>query len=232
MKTEKLIVSEVFYSIQGEGATMGIPSIFLRLAGCNLYCEGKGWRCDTIEVWQKGKAMDFNAVLSEEFVIRLREGAHLIITGGEPLLHQQSIVKFIEWFKYNFNFKPFIEIETNGTLLPKEDLYGLVEQWNVSPKLSSSGEAADKRIQEHVLNFFHISPFAIFKFVISDEADIQELLQDYYSFLSAKVYLMPAGSSRDELNKTRELTARSAILMGLKYSDRLHIVIWNKKTGV
>ena len=62
-----LIVSEYFYSIQGEGKTMGVPSVFIRLTACNLMCGGRGtekdfklhngatWRCDSIEVWRKGK---------------------------------------------------------------------------------------------------------------------------------------------------------------------------------
>ena len=60
-----LNISEQFYSIQGEGRTVGVPALFLRLQGCNLTCGGKktvltgnkqdgaSWRCDTIEVWTK-----------------------------------------------------------------------------------------------------------------------------------------------------------------------------------
>ena len=61
----KLVVSEKFYSIQGEGQTMGVPAVFLRLGGCNLLCKGKGWVCDSIEVWKKGVSTPFNEVLTE-----------------------------------------------------------------------------------------------------------------------------------------------------------------------
>ena len=62
MKSIKLAISEIFFSIQGEGKTVGIPSVFVRLGGCNLICGGEGtqndkklhnnakWRCDTIEI--------------------------------------------------------------------------------------------------------------------------------------------------------------------------------------
>ena len=60
-KLNHLLVSEVFYSLQGEGSTMGIPAVFLRLSGCNLLCDG-AWRCDTIEVWQKGHKTEFEDV--------------------------------------------------------------------------------------------------------------------------------------------------------------------------
>lgn len=228
----KLIVSEVFYSIQGEGKSMGIPSVFLRLAGCNLLCEGIGWRCDTIEVWRKGTAKEFNQVFTEEQVERLREGAHLIITGGEPLLHQLALIKFLKWFVNTHNFKPFIEVETNGTIAPLTDLYINIDQWNVSPKLSTSGEKAEKRINEQALNFFKDSGQVYFKFVISSESDIEEILQDFEMCLNKNTYLMPAGDTQEKLNAIRLMVVNLCIKMGLRYSERLHIVIWNQKTGV
>lgn len=227
----QLVVSEVFYSIQGEGPTMGTPAVFLRLAGCNLLCEGAGWRCDTIEVWRKGKSMDFDQVIKEEWVRRLKEGAHLVITGGEPLLHDRGIVAYIEWFKEIYGFKPFIEVETNGTIIPSAFFYNIVEQWNISPKLSNSGEGFVSRYNDEALNFFAKSQSAHFKFVISQEEDFEELLQDFH-FALLRTYLMPAGESQEQLSKTRQLTAELAIQCGLKYSDRLHISIWNQKTGV
>ena len=95
MKTKKtkLPVSELFYSIQGEGRTMGIPAIFLRLGGCNLLCKSDSWVCDTIEVWQKSKAVEFEDILSEDFVEKLKAGVHFVITGGEPLIHQLTLVE-------------------------------------------------------------------------------------------------------------------------------------------
>ncbi|MEY4571373.1 MAG: Cellulophaga phage phiSM, partial [Bacteroidota bacterium] len=81
-KELRLPVSEVFYSIQGEGQTMGVPAVFLRLGGCNILCQSKHWVCDTIEVWRKSKSTAFDEILSEEFTKRIIEdGAHLIITG-------------------------------------------------------------------------------------------------------------------------------------------------------
>ena len=64
----KLSISEVFYSIQGEGVTMGIPAVFLRLGGCNLLCKSDKWVCDTIEVWQKSKAIEFEDILPEDYI--------------------------------------------------------------------------------------------------------------------------------------------------------------------
>ena len=91
-KINKLPVSEVFYSIQGEGQTMGVPAVFLRLGGCNILCQSESWICDTIEVWRKSKALPFEEVLGEEYEkLLLSKDVHLVITGGEPLLHQKMI---------------------------------------------------------------------------------------------------------------------------------------------
>src|SRR4051812_29622157 len=114
-KEPTLKVSEHFYSVQGEGQTMGFPSYFLRLTACNMICGGKQtlkdkqlhdgatWRCDSIESWTKGESTTFPALLEALggaiFLGRMKRGAHLIFTGGEPLLQQKNILKFIEYIE-------------------------------------------------------------------------------------------------------------------------------------
>lgn len=232
----RLAVSEVFYSIQGEGQTMGVPAVFVRLGGCNLLCESKDWRCDTIEVWSKSKSKLFEQVLDAEMLKRLKRGAHLIITGGEPLIHQKRVVEFLNWFIERYGFKPIIEVETNGTIIPCQELCGMVSYWNVSPKLSSAGEQNDRkvRINDEALNEFSgMNEKTIFKFVISKREDAEEVAAEFFPYISIKqVVLMPAGATQDELGDTRETVAEIARDLGVRYSDRLHVVIWNKKTGV
>jgi organic radical activating enzyme len=228
-----LVVSEKFYSIQGEGQTMGIPAVFLRLAGCNILCKGKGWICDSIEVWKKGTKESFEEVLRGEYFERLKEGAHLVITGGEPMLHQKKLKEFLMWFKESYGWLPIIEIETNGTILPDEYFFTVVDYWNCSPKLSTSGETKIRRFNEVSLDRLNKSTKTIFKFVISNENDVLEVLNEYGNTIDMKkVVLMPAGDSQNLLNKTREIVLEQCIKLGLRYSDRLHIVGWNQKTGV
>ncbi len=227
-----LIVSEKFYSLQGEGQTMGIPAIFVRLAGCNLLCKSDHWVCDSIEVWRKGDKTPFEEVLSAKDVDRLMNGAHLIFTGGEPMLHQKKILEYLNWFIDLYTFKPIIEIETNGTKLIDQDLQHLINYINCSPKLKNSGEPFFKRFNELSLTDISKHPGAGFKFVISEENDIIEIMQDFTCIDMKKVILMPAGDSVEELNKTRPTVAELAIKLGLRYSDRLQVVIWNQTTGV
>jgi organic radical activating enzyme len=232
MKNKNLIISELFYSIQGEGQTMGFPSVFLRLAGCNILCKGKGWICDSIEVWKKGTKTPFEEVFSSDLIYRLEDGAHLVITGGEPLLHQNKIIQFLNWFKEKYTWIPIVEIETNGTIIPKQELIELVNYWNCSPKLSTSGETRKRRYNEIALKTIQAQKNSIFKFVISQKEDVVEILNEFSILDMKKVVLMPSGDSQKLLNGTREMVLEQCINLNLRYCDRLHIVAWNKKTGV
>ena len=94
-KDQKIAVSEFFYSLQGEGRTMGIPAVFLRLTGCNLMCGGYGvekdgilrdgatWVCDTIAVWIKGTTYTFEDLTELmkqkiDFINLLKKGVHFV----------------------------------------------------------------------------------------------------------------------------------------------------------
>ena len=227
-----LIISEQFYSLQGEGQTMGVPSIFIRLAGCNLLCKSDHWVCDSIEVWKKGIKTEFQDVLDQDMIKRLEEGTHLIFTGGEPMLHQTAILNFLKWFKKKYHFKPIVEIETNGTRIIDHDLFKLIDFINCSPKLENSGEPIFRRFNEQSLTQISNHIKSIFKFVISHENDIDEIIKDFNCIDLNKVVLMPAGEDQDQLNETRMMVVNKCLEMGWKYCDRLHIIIWNKKTGV
>jgi len=239
----KLAVSEVFYSIQGEGKTTGIPAVFVRLAGCNLMCGGKGtekdgnlhdgatWRCDSIEVWIKGKSKPYEDILPEDCKEAIKNGAHVIITGGEPMLQQKNIVGFIEYLETLHPF-PYVEIETNGTIMPSQDMFELVSQWNVSPKLANSGMEKRDRINVDVLEA--ITDWDCqFKFVVSNVSDWEEIKKDFLPYLDKSyITLMPAGSNQEELLTTKELVAEICKQNYIRLTNRIHIEIWNKKTGV
>lgn len=99
-------ISEIFYSLQGEGKNQGAPCLFIRFAGCNLRCD---W-CDTEYALTGGTEMSADAVITE--IMRTNPG-HICITGGEPLLQTDTLLPLLaELKKKNIS----IEIETNGTL--------------------------------------------------------------------------------------------------------------------
>ena len=233
---ELIRVSEYFYSIQGEGLTVGVPAVFLRLQGCNLDCGSKGgtWVCDTEAVWKRGSKFSVSELyefLMTNFKDAFDKGAHLVVTGGEPLLQQPSIESLIK----NFDHKPYIEIDTNGTIEPIDQLKDLVNQWNVSPKLANSGEPHGKRINIDALNWFREQRNSIFKFVVSSSSDIDELEKEFkwLHFLPIRQkFLMPAADNRMDLHGYYEKIIELAKVKGYSLSQRFHLTVWDQKTGI
>lgn len=234
--TDKLAIAEMFSdTLQGEGPNAGIPSTFVRLQGCTLQCV---W-CDTLDVWPHGNEYSFDEIFalfeSVDLITRLKEGQHLILTGGSPLKQQIRLLGFIKQFTLRYGFKPYIEVENEAVLMPHPELEKLVDWWNNSPKLENSGMKERVRIKPEVLKYMGSLSNSIFKFVVTKEEDWHEIYTDFIDsgFITKnKIVLMPEGQTQDELLRTRVLTADLAIAHGVRFMDRLHVIIWNKKTGV
>lgn len=231
----KLRVAEHFFTIQGEGKTMGTPSVFLRLAGCVLRCQ---W-CDTHDTWQQGRWFDIDELdalfRDNSYYKKIKKGAHLVVTGGDPIIQQKSLVSL---FKRMCEFdqdvgRMFVEIETEGVLQPSEDLSGFVRQWNVSPKLANSGMSEEKRLKEDVLRW-HSFNNSYFKFPIVGRQDLNEVdeIVRRARIRRGRVYLMPVCSTREEHDAASGMIVELAKMSGYCYSPRLQLILWNKTVGV
>jgi len=242
-------IPEIFYSVQGEGRRMGMPSVFVRLSHCNLHCI---W-CDTDYTWNwigtpfahkrdgtpgyaKYKKDEQIVELDIDKVVHVVQGfpaRNLVVTGGEPLLHDTDIVQLVRSLQGTIGTY-HVEIETNGTLKPSEALAGCVNQFNVSPKLSNSGMSAKMRIRPNALEFFAKTPGAVFKFVVDDEKDIVEILDlvTAYSIDQERIWLMPQGTTPAELSRKGPWLVELCKTYRMNYSDRLHIRIFGERRGV
>lgn len=227
---EKLLVSEIFASVQGEGPSAGVPAVFLRLALCNLRCS---W-CDTKYTW------DFKQYAYEREVrelsvgdvlgVLLRAGERrLIVTGGEPLLQEASLETLLARLPDDF----FIEVETNGTLAPGPRLTARVNQWNVSPKLEHSGEAAHRRRRLGALTALRQTGRAYLKIVVQGDADLPEAeaLIAATEFPRDRVFLMPEARSTAEYLARVERVKDVCSNAGLSFSPRLHVLQWGGARG-
>ncbi len=222
---------EVFYSLQGEGPNTGAPSVFLRLATCNLACT---W-CDTKYTWDWANYdygrevvnLDLNEV---EERIRAFGCGRLIITGGEPLLQQTELAPVAASLK-NDGFQ--LEVETNGTIAPLADLERDVDQWNVSPKLESSGNPKDRREQRQALEVIARLPNAYFKFVVTQPDDVAEVcaLRDAYGLPRKRIILMPEGVTAESIQARSPWVAEACAMEGFRFSTRLHILLWGDQRG-
>lgn len=246
----ELLVSEIFYSIQGEGPFLGKPSIFLRLLGCNLECV---W-CDTKYTWLFSKTQlekirtripnDKLDSLDNIVFNRDEEGTrislleleerfarfpvkNLVITGGEPLL-QKDILK--DWLQVLIQKGFFIEIETNGTIsaldLPKAIHY------NVSPKLSNSFNPTSRRYKPRILKQF-LELDSIFKFVVDKEEDLDEIerIVEDIGIDASRVFLMPQGRTLEELHHRSVWVAEICKKKGFNFTPRIHVYLWGDKRG-
>lgn len=216
-----LRVSEVFTSIQGEGPTVGTPSVFVRLQGCALGCV---W-CDTRYSWSAagGRETTLEALLAE---VKSGGAGNVVVTGGEPLEHPA----FVPLIRALRALGRRIEVETAGTEVPPPVP---VDQWNVSLKLAHSGVPEARRLRPAAVERFR-DLGAWFKFVVGDERDVAEVqaLQARFGLAAERILLMPLGMRREEQVARMPAVVEWCRRHGFRFSPRLHILLWGPKRGV
>ncbi|MBZ0266229.1 7-carboxy-7-deazaguanine synthase QueE [bacterium] len=232
----KLPINELFYSIQGEGRWTGTPSVFIRLQYCNLGCV---W-CDTRYTWDQ-KQIDHAKLwtpqeIAERAYVKVPLQAwrmdvpHVVFTGGEPMIHQDRIPDLIESLKSK-GFA-FFQIETNGTIVPKDKLLRSINWWNCSPKLSNNKLTRSKRVNESAVQTIAEDNNCDFKFVVRSEQDIEEIIETYGSLLqNSPVWLMPEGIRRDDQLRSMEKISELCMNYGFRLSSRVHTIIWDNQKG-
>ncbi len=241
---------EVFSTLEGEGKYVGMPSVFLRLFGCNLTCKGfispsSPWGCDSYISWSVKNKRSFQEVgnlFERDFNDKLKAGAILKISGGEPFLRQEPLINFIGYFQERFDFLPKIDFETNATIEP--DLYWVQEAnatFTTSPKLANNGDPESRRYKPEVLDWHALNWFpeqnegSIFKFVVSKESDIDEIFKKYideFDISRDRVWFMPCCGSRQEHLERGTQVAEWCKQYGVNFSPRLHLLLWDKALRV
>ena len=216
-------IAETFYSIQGEGATAGLPAIFVRLQGCTVGCA---W-CDTKYSWDPtaGREVDLPALLGEVAAFPCRR---VVITGGEPLESPLFAALAAALAVRGYA----VEVETSGTCAPApESDRGL--QWNVSLKLSGSGVPENTRVNPEAIRAF-LARGAWWKFVLSEPGEIGEVLQlaERFALPRERVLLQPQGLRAEDLAERTPWLVEACKAHGFRFSPRLHILIWGAKRGV
>lgn len=224
----RLLLSELFVSVQGEGMLTGVPSVFVRTGACNLRCA---W-CDTPETsWNPGgEVRAVPSVVDEVLATGVR---HVVLTGGEPLL-----TKAIEPLVHALHEAGrHLTIETAGTI--HRDLP--VDLWSLSPKLSSSvpdhprwGPRHDAlRLNREVLRRYIGTGRYQLKLVLASPEEIGEVDQLVRELDAApeRVLLMPEGLSADRLDAVAEWLVPLCTQRGHRYCDRLHIRLFGHTRG-
>lgn len=231
-----MLISEIFYSLQGEGSLLGVPSVFVRTSGCNLRCT---W-CDTpYASWNpEGTEMEICEILS---LVETYPTRFVVVTGGEPMIakHIHELLSTLaEAGKH-------VTLETAGTVAPGHARVNLV---SLSPKLSNSLPADSRagtawvqrhqrtRLQPDVLRqWLHAADDYQWKFVISTEEDLREM-QEVISSIDApvppeKILLMPEGTNLDSMRARYPMLVDACKSHGWRFSPRLHIELFGNLRG-
>lgn len=230
-----MLISEVFYSLQGEGSLVGVPSVFIRTSGCNLRCA---W-CDTpYASWNpEGKNRSIDELIAE---IDRHPTEHVVLTGGEPMIAAgiRELAAELKLLGYH------ITIETAGTVPPEGIACDLA---SLSPKLLNSAPNSVEHAVWHkrheatrwqpdvIRQWIERYPYQ-FKFVVSSPTDVDEL-EGMLKKLGREiprhqVLLMPEARTLDTMRQRAVWLPELCKTRGYRYAHRLHIELWGNKRGV
>lgn len=222
-------IAEIFYSIQGEGTLVGVPSVFVRTSGCNLRCS---W-CDTpYTSWRpEGPEMSNEAIVAE--VLRY-PARHVVITGGEPMLFAPTVALSQLLKSHSLH----ITIETAGTVYQPV----ACDLMSISPKLANSTPREEPYASRHdaaryrpeILRQLMREYDYQLKFVVAapeDLVEIHNMLEEIQADRT-NVLLMPEGTTAEATRERGQWLAEICKREGFRYSPRLHVDLWGDKRGV
>ena len=225
-----MVINEIFYSLQGEGRLAGMPSVFIRLAGCPLRCR---W-CDTPYAQNSSAGTKFTKDWILEQISRY-PSHHLVVTGGEPMIQP----KLPELLKAIRRAGSHITIETAGILFEK----GLpCDLMSISPKLSNSTpvNAAQAASHEHLrLNVPVIKELLLqypyqLKFAVDGREDLDEIVRFVEQLPGVNpesVFLMPQATTRQKYLEKSQWIAESCLSTGFSFGPRLQVMLWPGQRG-
>jgi 7-carboxy-7-deazaguanine synthase len=226
-----MFISEIFYSIQGEGELTGVPSVFVRTSGCNLRCS---W-CDTkYASWTpEGLEMSIEDILAE---VDRFAAQHVVLTGGEPMI-AKGIRDLASELK---QLGKHITIETAATIAPEQILCDLA---SLSPKLNNSTPGLngwrerheERRLRPDIVRTWIQNYNYQLKFVVSSASDLTEIGELISTvgceIKPAKILLMPEGTDGQTIQSRSEMLVDVCKRFGYRYCNRLQLELFGNKRG-
>ncbi len=224
-------VSEIFYSLQGEGMLVGTPSVFVRLSGCPLHCP---W-CDTKYAWdfQAGEDLEPAQILEQVSRWPCR---FIVLTGGEPMMGPDLAARagLADLTHRLKALDKHITIETSGVLFIPDLACDLI---SISPKFPGATMQPSRAVGSNlqaILRLIHAYAYQL-KFVIESPEDIQSvqgMLKELGPLEAERVMLMPQAATTEELQARSPMVAELCKETGLRFGQRLHIQLWGRRRGV
>jgi 7-carboxy-7-deazaguanine synthase len=229
-----MLISEIFYSLQGEGELTGVPSVFVRTSGCNLRCA---W-CDTpYASWNpEGEPRTVAAIVAE---VQNHPAHHVVLTGGEPMIAKEIHELATELKRLDYH----LTIETAATVAPDGIACDLA---SLSPKLLNSAPDATQhatwrkkheatRWKPDVVRSWLDGYSCQLKFVVAAPSDVEELagmLASLHRDIPPhKVLLMPEATTLPKMRERADWLGEICKARGYRYAHRLHIELYGNRRG-
>ncbi len=215
MQKDTLRLTEIFYSLQGEARTAGLPTVFVRLTGCPLRCH----YCDTAYAFTGGEIHHLDAILEQVASYRPR---HICVTGGEPLA-QPNCLKLLERL-CDAGYE--VSLETSGAL----DVSGVDGRVSkvVDLKTPGSGEVG----RNLYANLDHLTPNDQVKCVICSREDydwaVSKLIEYRLEQRAGEVLFSPSHGQVVPRELAEWIVADN---LPVRFQLQLHKILWNDEPG-
>lgn len=209
-----LRITEIFFSLQGESRTVGLPTVFVRLTGCPLRCD----YCDTAYAFTGGETMTIGDVLA---AVRRHPARYVTVTGGEPLAQKDCHVLLAALCDAGYE----VSLETGGALDVAAVDPRVVKVLDL--KTPGSGESAKNRLE----NLAHLTPRDQIKFVICDRADYdwtRQMIASHSLAAKCELLLSPAWGRQDPAQLAEWILADG---LPVRLQVQLHKILWGEARG-
>lgn len=214
MKTEQLRITEIFYSLQGETRTVGLPTVFIRLTGCPLRCS----YCDSAYAFHGGKTLSLDDIQAR---VAAYNPKYVTVTGGEPLAQPVCLTLLTRLCDSGYE----VSLETSGA----------IDVAQVDPRvikvldLKTPGSKEDQR--NHYENIEYLNRSDQVKFVICDRQDYEWAKEKIFTFNLAERCEVLFSPSFSELSN---VTLADWILednLPVRFQIQLHKYVWGDIQG-